>query len=223
VRSTTRRKRETGLRERHAASCPSRPTRRRAATASGWDARSSRRSRRRPQRRREDTRGASRKGSMRASQPTTVQQAAETLRAGMEDGTIRNRSGERYKPSTVRGYREALKNYVYSTLEKHKLSAVDRRDVQAIVETMAKAGHDASTIRNAVNPLRDSPPRDPRRSGRGQPVRVPRAPRGPQPARPHGDARAGREAGRRRPGAGERALGNGLLCGLRLGEIRAMK
>jgi hypothetical protein len=49
-----------------------------------------------------------RRGTVRAVEPTTVNEAADTLIAEMENGSIRTRSGDPYKPSAIRAYREVL-------------------------------------------------------------------------------------------------------------------
>lgn len=47
-----------------------------------------------------------------APTPTTLREFTEAWLAGAEDGSIRNRSGDRYKPSTLRGYEQAMREYV---------------------------------------------------------------------------------------------------------------
>src|SRR3954464_1589044 len=49
---------------------------------------------------RDDVRVAMRKGTLRAPVKTTVADAANTLIAGMKDGSILDRTGKPYKPST---------------------------------------------------------------------------------------------------------------------------
>jgi integrase len=72
----------------------------------------------------------------------------------MESGKVRNRSGEPYKPSAVRGYRRALRLRVLPELGHRPLADIRRRDVQAFVEDMQDAGLTPSTIRNTLDPLR---------------------------------------------------------------------
>ena len=72
----------------------------------------------------------------------------------MGDGSILNRSGERYKPSAVRSYEVALRRHVLPELGARKLTEVRVDDVQAIVNRMRAAGWQASTVRNAIMPLR---------------------------------------------------------------------
>ena len=72
----------------------------------------------------------------------------------MGTGAIRTRTGDRYKPSVVREYERSLRLHVLPALGGAKLSRIQRRDVQSLVAAMLAAGADASTIRNALKPLR---------------------------------------------------------------------
>jgi integrase len=97
---------------------------------------------------------AIRKGTMRAPTRMTVREAGDALVVGMRDGSIRNRSGDTYKPSAVRSYEQALRDHVYPSLGGHRLSDVALRDVQALVDRLVATGLGASTVRNALMPLR---------------------------------------------------------------------
>lgn len=97
---------------------------------------------------------AVRRGTLTAVRPATVRQAADDLVAGMADGTVRNRSGDRYKPSVVRGYRAHLKRHVLPELGGMRLDAVRRADVQALCNRLVADGASPSTVRNAIMPLR---------------------------------------------------------------------
>src|SRR6266487_1440017 len=57
---------------------------------------------------RADAKRALDRGALRASNGKTLAVVAEAWIEGAERGEIRNRSGHRYKPSTLRGYRRAL-------------------------------------------------------------------------------------------------------------------
>ena len=92
-------------------------------------------------------------GTLRAPTKTTLRQAAEIWLAGAEAGEIRNRSGQPYKPATLRGYRQALEDRVLPLLGGRKLSAVTTSDLQLIVDQWLGEGQPASTIRNAIKPL----------------------------------------------------------------------
>ena len=102
---------------------------------------------------REDVAGAIRQGKMQAPTTTTPDRAAADLIDGMRDGSIRDRSGTPYKPSTIRGYERVLRLRVLPALGHRRVSAIARREVQALVEGMQGAGLSASTIQNTLNPL----------------------------------------------------------------------
>jgi integrase len=84
----------------------------------------------------------------------TVAQALDELVAGMEDGTVLDRSGRRYRPATIRSYRQAGETYLKPRLGHLKLGEVHRTDVQKVVDRMHRDGLSGSTIRNKLDPLR---------------------------------------------------------------------
>jgi integrase len=102
---------------------------------------------------REDSAGALREGRMRAPTATTVKQAADALVAGMEDGSILDRSGAPYKPSTIRSYATSLRLRVEPAIGHRRISTLVRADVQALVDRWRKDGLSASTVQNQLNPL----------------------------------------------------------------------
>ena len=95
-----------------------------------------------------------RRGVVGASTSVTVAEAGEAWLAGVRAGAIRNRSGERYKPSAVRGYEQALRDYVVPTLGRRRLGELRRVDAQDFADALVAAGLGASTVRNALLPLR---------------------------------------------------------------------
>jgi len=101
-----------------------------------------------------DAAQALQQGTLRPPSSQTVREAAEGWLAGARDGTIRNRSGRPFKPSTVRGYERTLRLRVYPGLGGARLSDVRRRDVQDLVEHLLGKGHTPSTVRNTIDPLR---------------------------------------------------------------------
>jgi integrase len=103
---------------------------------------------------REDALPALRKGTMRAPTQTTLRQAWESWKAGVGDGTIRTRSGDTYKPSTLRGYEEAMRLRVLNDLGAVKLFDISRITLQDLADRLVADGKDASTIRNTLLPLR---------------------------------------------------------------------
>ncbi len=96
---------------------------------------------------------ALRKGTAKAPMKVTVADAWETTLAGMRDGKVRNRSGDPYKPSAIRGYETGMNKRVLPTLGQAKLSEVRRAHVQELVDELLGAGLNPSTIKNTLNPL----------------------------------------------------------------------
>ena len=91
---------------------------------------------------------------MRPPTSKTVADAAEALIAGAHDGTILDRTGKPYKPSTARGYEQLLRSYVIPAVGSWKLSDLQRRDVQDFVDDLRGQGLSPSTIANVLDPLR---------------------------------------------------------------------
>jgi integrase len=103
---------------------------------------------------RQEVQVALRRRTMKAPSQLTLREAAEAWLAGAEDGTIRNRSGDRYKPSALRGYEQALRVRILPELGGARLSDVTHADLQDLADRLLAAGHDPSTIRNTFLPLR---------------------------------------------------------------------
>ena len=97
---------------------------------------------------------AVRRGTLRAAPAPSLREAADALIEGMANGSVRNRSGDAYKPSVVRGYRAALDRYVLRDLGAMRLDVIRRADVQALCERLIAAGASPSTVRNAIMPVR---------------------------------------------------------------------
>lgn len=103
---------------------------------------------------REDAASAIRARELRAPSNITLQEKADELIQGMLDGSIYDRSGKPYKPSTRRSYERGLRLHLLPRLGgTTRLSQLARRDVQAAVEAMHRDGLSASTIQNVLNPL----------------------------------------------------------------------
>ncbi|HWM62752.1 MAG TPA: tyrosine-type recombinase/integrase [Solirubrobacterales bacterium] len=92
-------------------------------------------------------------GTLRAPTKRTLDEAAAAWLAGAEAGTIRNRSGNRYKPATLRGYRQALEDHVLPLLGGRKMNVVTTADLQALVDRWSTEVQSPSTIRNSIKPL----------------------------------------------------------------------
>lgn len=94
------------------------------------------------------------RATLRAPSRTTVEEAAERWLEAAEAGIVRTRSGDPYKPSALRAYEQALRQKLLPALGHLKLSALPRNQVQDVVDRLVAEGLSASTVRNAVLPLR---------------------------------------------------------------------
>jgi len=104
---------------------------------------------------RDDVRIAIRNGTLRPQSKQTVDEAADALLAGMRDGTLLDRSGKQYKPSTCRSYSQAVTKYLKpDPLARKRVTAVQRADMQDYVDRLRRKGLSASTIANKLDPIR---------------------------------------------------------------------
>ena len=103
---------------------------------------------------RQDAAVALREGTFTVGESITVREAAERWIAGARSGTITNRSGNRYKPSCLRGYIAALENRIVPALGQIRVAELRRRDVQRLVDQWLEAGVSPSCARNWLMPLR---------------------------------------------------------------------
>ena len=167
TRGSSRRKPPTGLRIRHSRACRSEAGGRcncqPSVEAWAYDRRTKTKIRRTFTGRgaldaakgwRADATGAVRRGTLRPPTQATLREAAEAWLEGAKSGAIRTRSGDVFKPSTLHGYEQALRSRVLPVLGGARLSDVGRPDLQDFAERMLAEGKDASTIRNALMPLR---------------------------------------------------------------------
>ena len=93
-------------------------------------------------------------GGLRAPSATTFREAAELWLAEARVGAIRTKSGDRYKPSALRGYEQALRIRLLPSLGAHRLSDLTRSDLQRLVSGWQEAGLSPSSIRNTINAVR---------------------------------------------------------------------
>jgi hypothetical protein len=89
---------------------------------------------------RTDAQVALRRGTLRAPTAKTVNEAAKQLITGAHDGSILDRSGKAYKPSTARGYEQMLRTYILPLFGARKLSSVQRHDIQEFVDELHGQG-----------------------------------------------------------------------------------
>jgi len=84
----------------------------------------------------------------------TLREAWTVWLESAKAGTIRTRSGDRYKPSALRSYDAGMKARVLPVFEGAKVSALELRDFQDLADQLLADGHDPSTIRNTFMGLR---------------------------------------------------------------------
>ena len=82
---------------------------------------------------REDARVDLRRGAIGGGSGVTVAGAGDALITGMRAGTTLTRSGDAYKPKSIRGYAQALRDHVMPDLGEMKLAELQRNDVQDLV------------------------------------------------------------------------------------------
>jgi integrase len=92
-------------------------------------------------------------GTRRRSSGVTLREAWESFIAGAWAGSVNTRSGGRYKPATLRGYERGWKR-VDQEIGAHRIDALRRADLQALVDEWAAEGVPAATIRNTLDPIR---------------------------------------------------------------------
>jgi integrase len=104
--------------------------------------------------------GKLRRGELRAPSTMSFGEAAALWLAGMRAGSIRTRSGDLYKPSTIRSYEAALRGTpagedgLMREFGHRRLSELALDDVQAYADRLLAAGAEPSSIRNAIMPVR---------------------------------------------------------------------
>jgi integrase len=94
------------------------------------------------------------RGALRAPKPTTVTQAWEAWYDGAKAGTIRNRSGDPFKPSALRAYNSAMRNRVLPELGAVRLVELRRSDLQEFADGRLADGLSASAVQVTLLPLR---------------------------------------------------------------------
>ncbi len=154
----------TGIRKLHSKGCPGRDGGR-CRCGGGWEAsvfskRDGKKIRKTFAREaeakswRSDAQTALSKGALRAPKPTTIQQAWEAWYEGAKEGTIRNRSGDEFKPSTLRSHEQGMRLRVLPDLGSVKLADLTRLDVQRFADVLVAEGLNPSTVAGTIQPLR---------------------------------------------------------------------
>jgi len=103
---------------------------------------------------RADALGALSRGGLRASRPTTIRQAWEAFYEGTRAGTITNRSGDPYKPATLRSYERAMRLRILPEFGHIRQAELQRPDLQEFADGLLSEGMDPSTIKGTFLPLR---------------------------------------------------------------------
>jgi integrase len=81
-------------------------------------------------------------------------EAAARWASGAEIGSVRTRSGDRYRPSTLRGYRHSLDDRLLPTLGHLRLSDITKGALYKLVRAMLADGLAPASVRNALLPMR---------------------------------------------------------------------
>jgi integrase len=172
---------------------------------------------------RQDSLVGLRSGALSAALGPRFEDAVEAWLDGLRAGHITTRSGDLYKPATIRGYESSLRLRAVPALEHLRLAEVTTKDVQALVDGLVKDGLASATIDADVTPLKALYRRA---VGRGEvsvnPTLGIEKPAVRTKARrvvPHTDAEAMLGA----LDADDRALwATGFYAGLRMGELSAL-
>jgi integrase len=84
----------------------------------------------------------------------TLADVAERWLAGARAGTIRNRSGQTYKPAAVRDYERHLRLRVLPAFGHRELESITRGELQTFVDDLLESGLSPSSVVCALLPLR---------------------------------------------------------------------
>jgi integrase len=103
---------------------------------------------------RQDAMAALRAGTMTTSRGPTLNDAVDKWLDALREGHVRNRSGDPYKPSAIRGYEHCLRHRVLPQLGHMRLEEIRPRDVQGLVDKLVEDKCAAATIDSALTPLR---------------------------------------------------------------------
>lgn len=161
VMSASNRSRDKGISVRHARSCATSPcTCTPTFKGQVYDARAGKRITRTfttvtaARQWRQDAASAVRAGTLTANRGPTLGEAADAWLTAARAGIARNRSGDTYKPSAIRGYEQNLRKRVLPELGHERLREITLPQLQRFVDRLAAEGHAAATITTAVTPLR---------------------------------------------------------------------
>ena len=154
----------TGITKRHSKGCRSRNGRHCNCKA-GWEAwvwlpREKRKVSKMFQREAEaktwraDAQAVANRGGLRPTKATTIAGAWSAWYEGAKAGTVRNRSGDPYKPASLRSYESAMRLRILPAFGEMRLIDMRRADVQEFADQQLADGLDPSTIQGTLLPLR---------------------------------------------------------------------
>jgi integrase len=103
---------------------------------------------------RSDALAAVSRGGLRTPKRTTLGDAWRAWHEGAKTGTIRTRSGDRYKPSAIRSYERAMRLRVLPEFGPVRLSELDRIELQRFVYRLLEGGLAPPTIDVTLLPVR---------------------------------------------------------------------
>lgn len=93
-------------------------------------------------------------GTLSADAGPTVAEASERFVAGMKTGAVRQRGGQIYKPSAIRGYERDLKKHAVPAFGATRLGRLQRPELQRWVDKLTAEDRAPSTVKNIVAALR---------------------------------------------------------------------
>ena len=154
-----------GLTKRHSKACPVRSGGARCRCNAGWEAwvyskREGRKIRKtfagkaEAKTWRADALIAVSRGTLRTPKPITIEQAWTAWKSAAESGTVRNRSGDRFKPAAIRGYDQGMRLRVLPEFANVKLADLDRVQLQRFVYELLENGLSPRTIDTTLGGLR---------------------------------------------------------------------
>ena len=154
----------TGITKRHSKGCPGRDGGRCTCKA-GWEAsvfskRDGKKIRKTFAREAEarswraDALHALARGGLRAPKPTTIREAWKAWYDGAKSGVIRSRSGDIFKPATLRSHEQAMRLRVLPEMGGARLADITRPDVERFADRLLAAGMNPSTLSGTMQPLR---------------------------------------------------------------------
>jgi len=103
---------------------------------------------------RQETQVAIRRRTMNAPSRVKLRELANAWIEGAEAGVIRNRSGDPYKPSVIRGYTRALRSRILPELGEMRVSDLARPDLQEFADRAPDVGSRCVHDQDPFIPLR---------------------------------------------------------------------